>query len=60
MAKASACIIAYNHESYIKDCLEGALAQRVDFDYEIIISEDCSTDRTREICVEYQKNIRIK
>jgi len=53
--KVSACIIAYNHEQYIKDCLEGALKQNVNFDYEIIISEDCSTDRTREICVEYQK-----
>ena len=55
MAKVSACIIAYNHEQYIKDCLEGALTQRVDFEYEIIISEDCSTDATRAICQEYQK-----
>jgi glycosyltransferase involved in cell wall biosynthesis len=55
MIKASACVIAYNHEKYIKDCLEGALKQNVDFEYEIIISEDCSTDQTREICQEYQK-----
>jgi len=54
-AKVSACIIAYNHEKYIKACLEGALAQKVNFSYEIIISEDCSTDRTREIVKEYQK-----
>jgi len=53
--KVSACIIAYNHEQYIKDCLEGALKQNVDFEYEIIISEDYSTDRTREICQEYGK-----
>ena len=53
--KVSACIIAYNHEQYIKDCLEGALKQNVNFDYEIIISEDCSTDATRAICQEYQK-----
>jgi glycosyltransferase involved in cell wall biosynthesis len=55
MIKVSACVIAYNHEKYIKDCLEGALKQKVDFDYEIIISEDRSTDRTREICQEYAK-----
>ena len=53
--KVTACIIAYNHENFIKDCLEGALAQVVDFDYEIIISEDCSTDNTRKILGEYQK-----
>ncbi|MFC1613108.1 glycosyltransferase [Patescibacteria group bacterium] len=55
MVKVNACIIAYNHEHYIKKCLDGALAQKVDFSYEIVISEDCSTDKTREIVQEYQK-----
>ena len=53
--KISACIITYNHENYLKDCLEGALKQKVNGTYEIIISEDRSTDRTREIALEYQK-----
>ncbi len=51
--KVSACIIVYNHEKYIRECLDNALAQIVNFDYEIIISEDCSTDSTREIIKEY-------
>src|SRR4030042_404695 len=55
MTKVSACIIVYNHEKYIRDCLDGALAQKVNFDYEIVVSEDCSTDNTREILLEYQK-----
>ena len=51
--KVSACIIAYNHENYIIDCLEGALSQKVNFDYEIVIGEDKSTDATLKICEEY-------
>lgn len=52
---ASAVIITYNQEQYIEQTIECALAQKVDFDYEIIIGEDCSTDRTREICLRYQE-----
>jgi glycosyltransferase involved in cell wall biosynthesis len=51
--KVSACIITYNHENYIIDCLEGALSQKVNFDYEIVIGEDKSTDATLKICEEY-------
>jgi glycosyltransferase involved in cell wall biosynthesis len=50
----SACIITYNQEQYIAECIEGALNQYVDgFDYEIIIGEDKSTDRTLQICEDY-------
>lgn len=49
----SACIITYNHEDYIVKCLEGALAQQVDFSYEIVIGDDFSSDRTKELCLEY-------
>jgi glycosyltransferase involved in cell wall biosynthesis len=52
---ASAVIITYNQEKYIAQTIECALAQKVDFDYEIVIGEDCSTDRTREICLRYQE-----
>ncbi len=53
--KVSACIIAYNIENFIADCIEGALSQKLDNPYEIVIQEDCSTDRTREIVLEYQR-----
>lgn len=49
----SILVITYNHEKYIRECLDSLLNQRVDFPYEIIIGEDCSVDRTREIVVEY-------
>lgn len=51
--KVSACIITYNQQEFIKDCLEGAISQTLDYDYEIVIGDDCSTDDTFKICQEY-------
>lgn len=53
--KVSILIITYNHEKYIAQAIESVLMQEVNFDYELVIGEDCSTDRTREIVVDYQK-----
>ena len=36
--------LAYNHEKYIKDALDSFINQKVNFKYEIIINDDCSTD----------------
>ena len=49
----SVSILTYNHERFIAKAIESVLVQEVDFDYEIVIAEDCSTDRTREIVIEY-------
>ncbi len=48
-------MITYNHEPYIRQAIEGVMMQKTDFEFELVIGEDCSTDRTREICFEYQK-----
>lgn len=48
-------MITYNQEAYIRQAIEGVIAQETDFEYELVIGEDCSPDRTREICFEYQK-----
>ena len=48
-------MITYNHELYIAQAIEGVLMQQTDFPIELIIGEDCSTDRTRGIVLEYQK-----
>ena len=47
--------IAYNHEKYIKDALDGFVMQKTNFKYEIIVHDDASTDRTREIVDEYKR-----
>ena len=51
----SVCMITYNHEQYIAEAIEGVLMQKTDFPIELIIGEDCSTDKTREICIAYQQ-----
>lgn len=48
-------MITYNHERYIRQAIEGVLMQKTDFEFELVIGEDCSTDKTREICFEYQR-----
>jgi glycosyltransferase involved in cell wall biosynthesis len=47
--EVSVVIVTYNHAPFIVQAVESVLAQRTDFPYEIIISEDCSTDRTRDL-----------
>lgn len=49
----SICCLTYNHEKYIKKALDGFVNQITDFDYEILIHDDCSTDNTVEIIKEY-------
>lgn len=53
--KVSVMVITYNHERFIAQALEGVLAQKVNFDYEIVVGEDCSTDRTREILMDFHR-----
>ena len=53
--KVSICMITYNHEKFIAHAIEGILMQEVCFDYEIVIGEDISTDRTREIVLEHEQ-----
>lgn len=47
--KASVLIVTYNHELYIDQALSSVLEQETGFDFEIVISEDASTDGTRDI-----------
>lgn len=53
-------MITYNHEPYIRQAIEGVMMQKTDFEFELVIGEDASTDKTREICFEYQKRYSNK
>ena len=51
----SVCIVTYQHERFIRSCLDSVLMQVTSFPVEIIVGEDESTDGTRAICVEYAR-----
>ncbi len=53
--KITVCILTYNHERYIADCLSSVVAQQVDADLEILVGEDCSRDKTREIIAQFAR-----
>ncbi|MBL0171628.1 MAG: glycosyltransferase [Gemmatimonadaceae bacterium] len=51
----SVLIVTYNHECFIAQALDGVLMQETTFRYEVVIGEDGSVDRTREIVLSYQE-----
>ncbi len=54
--KLSVIVPVYNEEQTIAFALESILYQRVNFEYEIIVYDDASNDRTAEIVFDYQKS----
>ncbi|WP_214823615.1 glycosyltransferase [Exiguobacterium sp. s28] len=54
MVMVSINCITYNHESYIAKAIEGFLMQETNFEVEILIHEDASTDRTADIVRSYE------
>jgi glycosyltransferase involved in cell wall biosynthesis len=49
----SVCVRSYNQKEYLRIAIESILSQKTTFDFEIIISDDCSTDGTIEMLNEY-------
>ncbi|MHB8904501.1 MAG: glycosyltransferase [Melioribacteraceae bacterium] len=48
-------MITYNHEKYIREAIDGVLMQKTNFQFELVIGEDFSSDNTNQICKEYAK-----
>ncbi len=58
--KVNVIVAAYNHEKFIGECLDNILKQQTNFEVEILIGEDGSSDRTREIVEKYGKQYSDK
>ena len=52
--KLSIICITYNHERFIRDCLDGFVMQKTNFPFEILVNDDASTDKTADIIREYE------
>jgi len=50
----SVFMMTYNHERYISQALDSILSQKVLFDYEVVLGDDCSIDGTKEIVLSYK------
>ncbi len=44
---------AYNHEQYLRECLDGFISQKTDFPFEVLVNDDCSADATAAVIREY-------
>jgi len=53
-------IVTYNHAEFISECLDSVINQKTNFDYEILIAEDASSDGTRDICISYAERFPDK
>lgn len=50
----SVLMLTYNHERHLAQAIESVMRQEVDFPFELLIGEDCSTDRSRQIALDFQ------
>lgn len=54
--KVSVSMITYGHEKFIEEAINGVLMQECDFDFELIISNDCSPDNTDAVIQKILQN----
>lgn len=51
----SVCIVAYMHEEYIAKAIESVINQETQYEYEIIVGDDASKDKTQDVILDYVK-----
>ena len=52
-------LMVFNHESYIREAIEGILKQKTTFPIEVVVGDDFSTDKSLEIIKQYQSTSTI-
>jgi glycosyltransferase involved in cell wall biosynthesis len=61
--KVSVCVISYNQQGYIRECLTSLIEQKTNFDYEIVVRDDKSSDSTysiiKELSSRYPSKIKL-
>ncbi|MCR4834001.1 MAG: glycosyltransferase [Butyrivibrio sp.] len=50
----SVYMMTYFHEKYVRQAIESVLSQKTHYNFELVISDDCSKDGTVEILKEYE------
>lgn len=51
--KVSVVCLVYNHEPYLRQCLDGFVSQKTKFRFEVFVHDDASTDGSAKIILEY-------
>ena len=52
--KVSVCVLVYNHEAFLEECLNSIISQKCSFDFEIIVCDDASTDNSAKILQSFE------
>ena len=53
-------LLTYNQEQFIAQTINSILMQKANFNFQIVIGEDCSTDGTRSICETFSEKYSNK
>lgn len=51
--KLSVCVVTYNQQNFIAECLNSIVSQKTHFDFEVLVADDGSTDKTRDIILNF-------
>lgn len=60
MIVVSVLMPTYNHASFIAEAIDSFLCQKIDFDVELLIGDDCSSDMTSLIAQDYAQRFPDK
>ncbi|MFL0352409.1 glycosyltransferase [Xanthomarina sp. GH4-25] len=54
--KVAVWMVTYNQEAYVEQAITSVMMQQTSFNFHLFIGEDCSTDKTAQICKQLQES----